>query len=176
MYNIPRVMGLSLFFAILFAFSFTYSAHCETKIAVIDMQKVVRNSKAGKRAMKELNKKFESLKRKLQAKQKELKAFKLDLEKKAPLMSEEARAEKERQYKKMLREFQDQSEDAQYEMRNAEAKKMQPILKKLEKVVTKLGRDRKYLLILEKNMPGLYYVSPSADITNEVIKIFDKQN
>ncbi len=145
-------------------------------IAVIDMQKVVRNCKAGKKAMKELNRKFESLKRQLQAKQKELQAFKQDLEKKAPLMSEEARAEKERQYKKMLREFKDKSDDAQYEMRQAEAKRMEPILKKLEKVVNKIGKEKHYLIILEKNMPGLYYVAPGADITHEVIKAFDSQS
>jgi len=144
-----------------------------SKIVVIDMQKVLRNSKAGKQAMQELNKKFEALKKQLQAKQKELQTFKQDIEKKAPLMNEEARAEKERQYKKMLRDFKDKSDDAQYEMRQAESKKMEPILKQLEKVVTKIGKEKHYMLILEKNMPGMYYVAPDAEITDYVIKQFD---
>ncbi len=165
------VIGLAIFF-----FLSGISMAQNKSIAVIDMQKVVRNCKAGKKAVKELNKKFESLKKQLQAKQKEIQAFKADLDKKAPLMSEEARAEKERQYKKMLRDFKDKSDDAQYEMRQAEAKKMEPILKKLEKVVNKIGKERHYLIILEKNMPGLYYVAPGADITQEVIKIFDSQS
>ncbi len=169
--RIIPIIGLVVFFL----FSTNSLAQNKT-IAVIDMQKVVRGCKAGKKAVKELNKKFETLKKQLQAKQKEIKAFKADFDKKAPLMSEEARAEKERQYKKMLREFKDKSDDAQYEMRQAEAKKMEPILKKLEKVVTKIGKERHYLIILEKNMPGLYYVAPGADITKEVIKIFDSQS
>ena len=146
----------------------------ETKIAVVDMQKVLSSSKAGKAAKKELSKKFEALKRKLEAKQRKLNAFKQEMEKKAPLMSEEARAEKERQFKRMLRELQAAREDAQFEMRNAEAKKMQPILKKLEKVVNKIGKDKNYTLIIDKNMPGLYYISPRVDITKEVIRQFDK--
>ncbi len=163
--------------SVFFLVSVSSDAFAQSKtIAVIDMQKVVRTCKAGKKAMKELNKKFESLKKQLQAKQKELQAFKRDLEKKGPLMSEEARAQKERQYKKMLREFKDKSDDAQYEMRQAEAKKMEPILKKLEKVVNKIGKEKHYLIILEKNMPGLYYVAPGVDITKEVIKIFDSQS
>lgn len=171
--SVGFVVGITIFFLV----SLTSSSFAQTKtIAVIDMQKVVRTCKAGKKAMKELSKKFESLKRQLQAKQKELQAFKQDLEKKGPLMSEEARAQKERQYKKMLREFKDKSDDAQYEMRQAEAKKMEPILKKLEKVVNKIGKEKQYLIILEKNMPGLYYVAPGADITQEVIKIFDSQS
>ncbi len=144
------------------------------KIAVVNMQKVLRNSKAGKKAMAELNKKFDRLKKQLQAKQKELKAFKQEMEKKAPLMNEEARAEKERQYKKMLREFKDKSDDAQYEMRQAESKRMEPILKKLEKVVNRIGKDKGYVVIMEKNMPGIYYTAPDADITDQVIKTFDK--
>ena len=145
-----------------------------TKIAVIDMQKVMRESHAGKAAMEKLNKKFEKLREELKKKQEELKAFKDDLEKKAPLLSEEARAEKERQYKKMLREFKDQSDDAQFEMRQAESRTMEPILKELEKVVTKIGKEKGYSLILENKMPGIYYVSPDADITDEIIKAYDE--
>jgi len=56
----------------------------QVKIAVINMQKVVRKSASGQKAMKELNKKFESLQEKLRAEQDKIKAFKEDLEKKGP--------------------------------------------------------------------------------------------
>jgi len=144
------------------------------RIAVINMQKVLRNCEAGKKAMKSLNEKFDVLQAKLKRKQEQLKAFKAELEKKAPLLSEEARLEKEREYKRMLREFKGQSDDAQFEMRQLETKVMEPILKDLETVVNKIGRERGYILILEKNMPGLYYSSPSVDITEEVIREYDK--
>ena len=144
-----------------------------TRLAVIDMQKVMRESRAGKTAMEKLNKKFEKLREELKKKQEELKAFKEDLEKKAPLLNEDARAEKERQYKKMLREFKDQSDDAQFEMRQLESRTMEPILKELEKVVTKIGKEKGYTIILENKMPGLYYVRPDVDITDDVIRAYD---
>ncbi len=162
-------------FLVFLAFTIAGAAGQPVKIATINMQKVVRNSAAGKKAMKELNEKFEALQKKLKAKQEEIKAFKEDLEKKAPLMSEEARADKEREYKKMLRDFKDKSDDAQYEMRQAESKRMEPILKELEKLVNQIGRDGKYTIILEHNMPGLYYISPDIDITDMVIKKYDSQ-
>lgn len=165
-------LGIFLLFAVIMATSLVYAQ--SSQIAVVNMQKVLRSSKAGKKAMQELNKKFERLKKQLQAKQKALQAFKSEMEKKGPLMNEEARAEKERQYKKMLREFKDKSDDAQFEMRQAESKRMEPILKKLEKVVNKIGKDKGYLVIMEKNMPGIYYTAPGADITDMVIKVFDK--
>ncbi len=165
----------AIVFVVLFAALSIASAadNPAVKIGVINMQKVVRQSAAGKKAMEKLNKKFETLQKELQAKQEELKAFKEDIEKKAPLMSEEARAEKERQYKKMLRDYKAKSDDAQFEMRQAENKTMEPILKELEKVIMKIAKDGHYTIILEKNMPGLYYVAPEADLTQEVIKAYD---
>ena len=176
--NMDRKMGASmcavLVLSLLGLLMNPMTANATGKIAVIDMQKVMRESHAGKAAMEKLNKKFEKLREELKKKQEELKAFKDDLEKKAPLLSDEARAEKERQYKKMLREFKDQSDDAQFEMRQAESRTMEPILKELEKIVTKIGKERGYSLILENKMPGIYYVAPDADITDEVIKAYDE--
>lgn len=146
----------------------------QVKIAVINMQKVVRKSVAGQKAMEKLNKKFENLQEKLRAKQDEIKAFKEDLEKKGPLMNEAAKAEKEREYKKALRNFKDQSDDAQFEMRQAESKSMEPVLKELEGVVNHIGEEHGYTLILEKNMPGIYFIDSGVDITDEVIKAYDK--
>ena len=147
----------------------------QAKIAVINMQKVVRKSVAGQKAMEKLNKKLDSLQEKLRAKQDELKAFKEDLEKKGPLMNEAARAEKEREYKKAFRDLQAEKEDAQFEMRQAETKSIEPVLKELEKVVTRIGDEGGYTLILEKNMPGIYFNASNVDITDEVIKAYDNE-
>ncbi len=155
--------------------SVTAGEAAQVKIAVINMQKVVRKSVAGQKAMEKLNNKFESLQKQLRAKQDELKAFKEDLEKKGPLMNEDAKAEKEREYKKALRDFKDQSDDAQFEMRQAESKSMEPVLKELEKVVTRIGEEGGYTLILEKNMPGIYFNASNVDITDEVIKAYDNE-
>ena len=155
--------------------SVTAGETAQVKIAVINMQKVVRKSVAGQEAMEKLNKKFEGLQKQLRAKQDELKAFKEDLEKKGPLMNEDAKAEKERKYKKALRDFKDQSDDAQFEMRQAESKSMEPVLKELEKVVTRIGEEGGYTLILEKNMPGIYFNASEVDITDEVIKAYDNE-
>ncbi len=144
-------------------------------IAVIDLQKVVRQSAAGRAAMQKLNKKLEKLQQELKKRQEEIKAFKEDLEKKGPLMNAEARAEKERQLQKMIRDYKEQSDDAQFEMKQAESKVMEPIFKMIENLVNKIGKERGYAVILEKNMPGVYFNSPSVDITEDVIKAYDAQ-
>ncbi len=142
----------------------------DIKIGVINMQQVVRGSEAGKKAEKQLRKKFEAIQKKLKAKQEKLKAFKKEIDQKASLMNEESRIKKQRQLQRQFAEYKQDEEDAKIEMQQAEAKLMEPIVKQLEKVVTKMGKDEKFTLILEKNMPGMYYISPDIDITQKVIK------
>ncbi|MBX6423864.1 OmpH family outer membrane protein [Thermosulfurimonas sp. F29] len=144
------------------------------RIAVLDLQKVVRSSKAGQEAMQQLQAKFKKLQAKLEAKKKEIEAFQQELQKKAPLLSEEARAEKQREYQKMVREFRAMQEDAQFEMKEAEKKALKPIFQDLEKVIRDMARKEGYDLILEKNMPGVYWASPRVDITQHVIQLYDQ--
>ncbi len=144
------------------------------KIAVIDLQRVVRSSEAGKEAMARLQAKFQSLQKKLEAKRKEIEAFQQEMQKKAPLLSEEARAEKQREYQKMVREFRAMQEDAQFEMKEAEKKALKPIFKDLEKVIRQMAQKEGYDLILEKNMPGVYWASPRVDITQKVIQLYNQ--
>ncbi len=173
-------MEIRRFFVLLIIFLFLASfvpsvsiAAGNVKIGVINMQQVVRGSKAGKKAMAKLQKKFASVQKKLKAKQDKLKAFKKELDQKASLMNEESRVKKQRQLQRQFAEYRQDEEDAKVEMQQEEAKLMEPIVKKLEKIVVKLGKDEKYTLILEKNMPGMYYISPDADITDKVIKKFN---
>lgn len=161
-------------FIFIIGFLMANDVMAEQKIAVINMQKVVKQSEKGKAATAELEKKFESLRKELQAEQDRIKAFKEETEKKAALLSDEAKAQKEMEYRKMLRDFKDASENAQFQMKQAEAKVMEPLLKSLEKVVNSVAEAGGYTIILESNMPGLYYFSPTIDITAEVIKAYDQ--
>lgn len=143
------------------------------KIGVINMQQVVRGSKAGKQAMAKLQKKFEKVQKDLKAKQDKLKKLKKEFDQKASLMNEESRIKQQRKLQRKLAEYRQDEEDAKVEMQQEEAKLMEPIVKKLEKVVTKIGKEENFTMILEKNMPGMYYISPKIDITQMVIKKFN---
>ncbi len=161
---------------LVFATAFMPSLSCaasDMKIGVINMQQVVRGSKAGKDAMAKLQKKFEKVQKSLKAKQDKLKKLKKEFDQKASLMNEESRIKKQRQLQRKFAEYKQDEEDAKVEMQQEEAKLMEPIVKKLEKVVAKIGKEEKFTLILEKNMPGMYYISPNIDITQKVIKKFN---
>ncbi len=144
------------------------------KIGVIDVKKVINESEYGKEVMKKLQQKYNELSAKIQKKAKELRALKEEIEKKSSLWSDEVKEKKKSEYQKMLRELKSMQEDAQYEMKEYEKKMLDPVFKELEKVLKKFAKSEKYDLILEKNQPGIYYISSKVDITKKIIELFNR--
>jgi len=144
------------------------------KIGVIDVKKVINNSKYGQEVMNQLQLKYNELSEKIQKKAKELQELKNEIEKKSSLWSQEVKEKKQLEYQKKLRELKGMQEDAQYEMKEYEKKMLDPVFKELEKVIKEFVQKEKYDLILEKNQPGIYYVSPEIDLTSKIIELFNK--
>ncbi len=144
------------------------------KIGVIDVKKVINNSKYGQEVMNQLQLKYNELSEKIQKKAKELQELKNEIEKKSSLWSQEVKEKKQLEYQKKLRELKGMQEDAQYEMKEYEKKMLDPVFKELEKVIKEFVQKEKYDLILEKNQPGIYYASPEIDLTSKIIELFDK--
>ncbi|WP_038056642.1 OmpH family outer membrane protein [Thermodesulfobacterium hydrogeniphilum] len=162
------------FFIFVFLFFTGISKAENLKIGVVDIKKVVNNSKYGQEVMKKLQKKYNELSAKIQAKAKELKALKDEIENKSSLWSQEVKDKKQAEYQKKLRELKSMQEDAQYEMQQYEKQMLDPVFKELEKVIKDFVEKENYDLILEKNQPGIYYTSSKIDLTSKIIQLFNK--
>ncbi len=162
------ILGSMLFFA---------AAVCaaEFKLAYVDMQKALNYCDAGKEAKKQMTQEVEKLQKVFAGKQKELDRLKEDLEKRASVMSESVRKDKERDYQTKTRDMQRLQRDSEDEIRAKDRELTERILRKLADIIKKLGEERKYTLVVEKNQPAIIYVAGSLDITDEVIKLMDQQ-
>lgn len=165
------------FLCLFFIFIVVKSVYAEVpkniKIVVIDIRKVVNKSKYGEEVMSKLKEKYDELSLKIQAKSKELEVLKEELEKKGALLTPEAREKKQSEYQRLLRELKSLQEDAQYEMQEYERKLLDPVFKDLEIVLKEVAQKEGIDLVLEKNQPGIYYMSPSIDFTDKLIERFD---
>ncbi len=159
-------------FCILVNFSY---AQGTLKIGVIDVKKILNNSKYGQEVMNKLQEKYNELSFKIEQKAKDIEALKEEIEKKSSLWSQEVKEKKQSEYQKMLRELKSMQEDAQYEMREYEKKMLDPFLKELEIIIKDFVQKEKYDLILEKYQPGIYYASSEIDLTDKIIELFDKR-
>jgi outer membrane protein len=157
----------------LFAASAAFGAE-QFKLAYVDMQRALNYCEAGKEAKKQMTLEVEKIQRVFLAKQKEVEKLKEDLEKRGSVMSDAVRKEKERDYQTKLRDMQRMQRDTEDEIRAKDRELTEKILKKLADIIRKLGEERRYTMVVEKNQPAVIYVAPGLDITEEIIKLMDQ--
>ncbi len=142
------------------------------KIGVLNIQKVVLLSSAGKKAKAGFEKRMNELQEKFKVEQEELIALKDEIEKKSSAWSKDKKAEKVRALQLKQRELQVKSEDAKLELKQLQDKELEPILKMLQTVVNDYGSKEGYSLILDSKIAVLY-TDASVDLTELITKELD---
>ena len=144
------------------------------KIGVMNIQKILLESAAGRKAKDVFEKRTNELQAKFQAEQEALIALQQEIEKKSSAWSKEKTGEKVRELKMGQREMQVRSEDAQMELRQLQDKELEPILKMLQTVVNSYGQKNGFSVILDSKVAVLY-ADPSMDVSEEIKKELDKR-
>ncbi|MCJ7833153.1 MAG: OmpH family outer membrane protein [Deltaproteobacteria bacterium] len=140
------------------------------KIGVIDLQKCIQQSEAGKKASKSLQDKADRIKKDLEAKREELKKMSEDFNKKSQVLSADAKREREKELIRKDEDLRELVRKKEEEMHKDEYNAMQPLLSELFEVTKKLAKDDGYTLILESKSGVVYFNKPVEEITDKVIK------
>ena len=151
-------------------------AHAETaasKIGVVDMQKAIQSTESGKKAKKELETEFEKRKKELQKKETDLKKMGDDLEKKKSVLSEEVLGKKQAEMQEEMMKYRESLNKNQMEIQKKEQDLTRPILETMRKVIAETAKAGGYTVVLE-NSAGVLYAEASTDLTDQVIKAFEK--
>ena len=173
----PRMSAKSLLcgllaLLVLSAWAWPAPARAQGQMAVVDMERAVNDTKAGKRAQAELRRKAEKLEAELKALGEEVQQLRKDLENTAVLLKPEAKLAKERDFERKARLFNDRKRDAQQELRESQRDAFAPILREMGKVISDIGTKGAYAMILESHT-ALYFPK-SVDITAQVIAAYDQ--
>jgi outer membrane protein len=145
------------------------------RVAFIDLQRVLARSAAGVAAREQLERDKAGMQKDVEAKRKELEALREELEKKGPLMTADARRDKQDQFERKRRDAARLADDFQKELEKKEAILLQKVLQEISGVIEKVGKERGYQLIVERQRAAVLYAAPDADLTEEVIKTYDQQ-
>ena len=146
----------------------------QTKVAVIDVQRVVTESDPGKEVMGRLKTLTDSKAQQGQTLQQELAALQDQFNKQRFTVSETRQAEmsKEIEDKQIaIRRFQD---DAQREVTEAQRRELGGLEERILPIINAIGQERGLTLIFNKFQSGLVYADETIDITDEVIQRFNK--
>jgi len=142
------------------------------KFGAIDVQKILNESDAGKKAKSDLESLIKSKQSAIDEKGKAIEKLKSDIEKQASVLSADARKTKEDELEKSIREYQRIVQDSQSEIKKKEAELTDVILKDTRELIEKTGEEEGYMLIIEKGM--VLYSSKGIDITDTVLKRYDE--
>ena len=171
---LKRIM-LVVTLVVLTGFSFGSTVHAEAqKIGVMNIQKVLVESSAGRKAKAVFEKRMKELQGKFKKEQESLIALKKEIDKKSSVWSKEKKGEKVRELQLKQRELQAKSEDAQMELKQLQDKKLAPILKMLQTVVNSYGEKNGYSMILDSKVAVLY-ADGSIDLSTQIKEELDKR-
>jgi outer membrane protein len=145
------------------------------KIGLVDFQKVLDNSTAGKAAQAEINKKGETMEAEIRKMGEEVEALKNNLEREALVMSREAKEEKERELRIKISDLRSLQNRHMQTFQETERELVQKIQKEVMDLVREIGAKEGYQLILERRESGAVYFINSMDITDQIIAAYNKK-
>ncbi len=152
----------------------TSAAFAQTKIGIVDLQRAIQGTAAGKKAKVELEAEVEKKKKDIQKREGDLKKIQEDLEKKKGLLSDEVFQKRQTEFQEEMLKYREAFGKSQADLQKRERDLTQPILEKMKKVVDRLAKEKGLGLIVE-NSPMLLYADKALDITDDVVKAFEKE-
>lgn len=155
-------------------FSLSALAEATFKLGTVDMQKAIQTSTSGKKAKTELEAEFNKRKKELEKKEGDLKKMKEDIEKKQAVLSEEVLGKKQSEFRDEMMKYQESVQKNQMEIQKKERDLTQPILEKMRTVIAKVAKEKSYTMVIE-NSAMVLYAEPGHDLTDDVLKSFEKE-
>jgi outer membrane protein len=143
------------------------------KIAVIDTEKILLSSVAGKKAVADLKKLQEQRESELRAKAQELKDLQTKIAEGRLSLAQDKLADLNKQLEEkdiVLRRAQD---DATRELNKKRDDMLASIDDKVMPVINQVGKEMGYTLIFRKFESGLIYADEAVDITASVVQRLD---
>jgi outer membrane protein len=148
--------------------------HANTaKIGVIDFEKIMKESSAGKMNQKTLNSRGQELQEKLEKEKQALDEISRSFEREALVLSDEKKRERERDFRNQIEDFKIMQQDYANELKNLEIKMINDMQKAVFDIANELGKNENYLMIVERKNAGVIYIPDHVDITERVIKKYN---
>lgn len=167
--NILWIAGLTLLL-----FVWTGTSLAADKIGFINMQTIIQNSNAGKKAAEDFKKLFARKQESIKSAENEVKKLKDELDRQGNVMTASARGDKEAAYQRKMRDYQILVDDTNKELQKRDQEYSQQLIPEILKVVRTIAEKEKYTLILDISTMPLPYFDKGNDISKKVIDDFNR--
>jgi len=143
------------------------------KVAVIDTEKILVNSAAGKKALAELKTLQEAKEKEFGARQQEIKDLQAKISDGRLSLAQDKLDEMQKQLEDKVIAVRRLQDDATRDLTKKRDDVLGQIDQKVMPVINQVGKELGYTLIFRKFESGLIYADEAIDITDSVIKRLD---
>ena len=143
------------------------------RVAVIDVERLVRDSALGKEAFSRVKKINDDKKAEADKLQKELRDLEQRLADQGQSLNEDRREQLQKQYQEKAIDFKSFQEKASRDLDQAQKKELAELERRVFPIISQLGKERGFTLIFNKFQSGLVFADDAADITEDVLKRFN---
>ncbi len=148
------------------------------KVAVMDQQVVVAQSKAGKRALEELKAYSMTRQKIINADDQELKELQQAIQ--DGKVTDSVKQEKQGQFQAKMEAYQRRLADFNREIQQKQREMVAEYSKKVQAAAQAVGEKNGYVAVIDKGSEAaikiVLYHQPALDVTDQVVKEFDRQN
>lgn len=147
----------------------------ESKVGYVDVQKAVQATSAGKKAKESLDAEFQKRKGSLDKRKADIEKMGQDLEKKKSVLSEEVLNKKQMELQEEMMKFQKTVGENQLEIQKKQEELVKPILVKMKGIIEKVAQEKGFTIVIENKEQTVLYAAKDADLTDDVVKAFEKE-
>lgn len=145
------------------------------KIGFVDVERVLATSDKGKSARDELERKGREAQGRLAPIAEQLEAMGKELESKQFVMSEDAVRAKQLDMVEIRNRYENKAKEEEGQFKVEQQRLLGPLVERLAATIKEVGRDNGFSVILRTDTPGLEYRREALDITELVIKNFNRK-
>jgi outer membrane protein len=152
--------------------SVSLATAADSKVGFIDVQKSISSTKAWKKGFADFKNKYKKQRAVITQKENKIKKLLEDLNKQSFILDPKLKKKKEDQFRKEKVAFERYVEDQNKDFGLKEKEMTREFLKQMLEIIQKLGKDRKYTMILEKK--SVLYNNLGNDLTSQATKTYDR--
>lgn len=160
---------------LLLSFLISTTLFAEVKVGLVNIQKIMSSTKEGKSVNKTLEKSYNAKKKQLKTQEQAIMKLQEKFKKQDAVLSDAAKMKKSQEIAQKMEAARRQAAQFEQEIRKQEAELKKPILEKLKTVIDKISQQEKVSMTFEVSASPVVYAANKVDLTDKVIKAYDKK-
>ena len=161
----------NLIYILIIFFSTISISNSSENIVYIDLDNIVKNTKAGKSIIDKLKVSKDSALKKFEKKEKALKKVEEDINKQKNVISKEELKNKISDFRKEIATFRNDREKLINDFNIKKIQEFEKFFKKITPIIGEYVEEKNIDIVLDKK--NIFLANKNNDITNEIIKLID---